>query len=718
MYTCAGTWITSLHFFCEMNMARLTTLFLLMCSVSFTSASVGSDSGKRLCGISNTPGQYTAVTDIGGRYIPAEATYRVLVVFASFPDDLAPHPFWPARQAPLFMQQFIDPDTITRSQSPYNLTNYFRQMSMGKFNLIGDAIWVETGRSQEEYRNGAYGRANRDVLMERVDPVVDFALYDQWSRPAAYQNSNTPDGIVDMIIMVWRTNMFEFVGEASLGYRASFVVDGKRIEMGYPEYAPMPLGSGVTCQYLYTDSPYNLMQTMVHELAHWLLGGPHPYNGESPQGKYAYWGMLCNPQRMASCANAYERERLGWITVPEIPHDSTIVLGDFVTTGAAAKYRPPNGEGAEFFYLESHLKISPFDDVTANQNDTGVWILHQQGPYMELDNLGIRPADGNWNWTSTLSSMACFSQFLPLFQRGAPAVVAGRSHRQQIPTATSAVNWMLAYKDEQGILHCGKFAHGDLFAGAFTGGMVFSPYSNPPSHTWRRSPSGFSLEVGESPDGYTVRSYANPLEPPPARRFLGSDTNLHSNNRLALAWGTGWQDGQPLEPDVIGSELQMSIGSGGNWVTVYNGGGMNWNDGSILLDSAGTPARFRVRVRDSDGNTSGWSNTYYTRISVVNSVNSDARLSDSSLLKVYPNPANPAATVQVNLPASGHVRLLIRNTLGQQVRQLFSGYVSNGIQAVEWDGRGESGGEIPSGVYFLTLVSEQATVTRKLVLIR
>lgn len=699
-------------------MSQLKVLSLLLLVLFPVSGVSFPELEKRLCGNSSVPGQFSATMDIGGRYVPSEATYRVLVVFASFPDDVTPHPYWPARQAPLFMQQFIDPDTNTRSQSPFNLTHYFRQMSMGKFNLVGEAIWVESARSQEEYRNGAYGRANRDVLMERVDQVVDFALYDQWSRPAAYQHTNTPDGIVDMIIMVWRSSMFEFIGEASLGYRASFVLDGKRVEMGYPEYAPMPLGSGVTCQYLYNDAPYNLLQTMVHELGHWLLGGPHPYNGESPQGKFAYWGMLCNPQRMASCANAYERERLGWITVPEIPLDSTVVLSDFVTTGAALKYRPLNGDGAEFFYVESHEKVSPFDDVTANPDDTGVWILHQQGPYMELDNLCIRPSDGNWNWSSNTSSAACFSQSLPVFQRGTPAVLTGTSHRQQIPTATSAVNWMLAYRDDEGILRCGKFAHGDFLSGAYNGGMVFSQYSNPASHNWQRSLSGLTLEVTELSAGYAVTAHSDPLAPPPARRYLGKDTTVLPANRLALAWGTQWQGGQPLEPDITGSELQMTMASSGNWVILYEGTGMRWADGTMLLDSLGTPAKFRVRVRDAAGKVSGWSNLFHTKIAIVNSASSGVASAGSPVLNVYPNPANPSTTVQFSVPGSSFVRIAIRNILGQHISELYRGEALSGTQVVTWNGLSESGGVMPSGIYFLTLQSDYATATRKLVLVR
>ncbi|MEO8169216.1 MAG: hypothetical protein ABI623_13265, partial [bacterium] len=203
------------------------------------------DASPLLCGTKAGVHPLRILDDVGGRHITARGTLRVLLVFASFPDDESFHPYWQPHQPPMLMQQFIDPDTVMRSDGAFNLTNYFSHASLGQLNLIGDAIWVESAHSQEEYRDGAYGRANKHLLQERVDPLVDFSRYDQWKRNGDFSQTHTPDSVVDMIIVVWRTSMFEFVGEASLGYWPAFQADGKRIEMGFPEYLPYPRGSGV-----------------------------------------------------------------------------------------------------------------------------------------------------------------------------------------------------------------------------------------------------------------------------------------------------------------------------------------------------------------------------------------------------------------------------------------------------------------------------------------
>ena len=54
----------------------------------------------------------------GGVHCTSSGTLRVLIVFVSFHDDDTPHANWPAHQPPLFMSQFIDPDTTVRTRRP------------------------------------------------------------------------------------------------------------------------------------------------------------------------------------------------------------------------------------------------------------------------------------------------------------------------------------------------------------------------------------------------------------------------------------------------------------------------------------------------------------------------------------------------------------------------------------------------------------------------
>ena len=113
-------------------------LFVTLLAGVLLPAALSAGDRQPQCGLSVTGAQIRPQDEVGGKHITARGTLRILIVFASFPDDETPHPFWPAHQPPLFMQQFIDPDTLTRSTGPFNLTHYFREMSLGQFALIGD----------------------------------------------------------------------------------------------------------------------------------------------------------------------------------------------------------------------------------------------------------------------------------------------------------------------------------------------------------------------------------------------------------------------------------------------------------------------------------------------------------------------------------------------------------------------------------------------------
>jgi M6 family metalloprotease-like protein len=679
------------------------------------------------CGLQSTPASVRHLADIGGRHLPARGTLRVLVVFASFPDDETAHPFWPSHQPPLFMRQFVDPDTLTRSTEPFNLTNYFHEMSLGQFHLVGDVIWVESAHSQNEYRNWPYGRMNNDIIRERLDSLIDFSQYDHWTRFGDYDIREQPDGIVDMIIMVWRTTMYEYLGEASLGYLPAIPVDGgsRYVWMGYPERYDFPKGSGITCEYPYSDTPGLVLKTITHEFAHWLLGGLHPYS-TALAGKHQFWGVLCSGERLSSCMNAYEREALGWITVPEIETGHDIFLRDFVETGEALKYHPPNGEEAEFFYIENHQKQSVFDDATLNPSDKGVWILHQEHQYLDLDNLRIRPSDGNWKWENPSTSSVCFGATIPVFRRGEPRTFTGQTHRDQIPTKTSYVNWMYAVQEDSAMLRCAAFVGGEGLAGAFDTSFaaVFSPYSNPNSNTWTNLTTNFTLEVAGVKNGeVTIRCYANPLDAAPSRRYLGKNpAQQGSGGLISLAWGAQWSEGQPIEADVVSSCLVRRI-DGGAWDTVYTGAATAWSEEDVRYDSAGTHSiAYRVRMVDSQGKRSTWSNTLSVRTSGVTSVSGGLGSSPlcDRLEDPYPNPCNPMTSIRYTVgavssqsPVVSNVRLVVYDILGREVTVLANERQEPGSYTARFDGTGLAG-----GVYFCKLVVGNYSETRKIVLLK
>lgn len=397
-----------------------------------------------------------------------------------------------------------------------------------------------------------------------VDPLIDFSKYDNWRYDSDYTHVNEPDGVVDMIVMVYRGRPVGwYLGEASLGSGGSYSVDDETItiETGYRGYFFPTPGSGVTCTSPFTYSKQQAHHIMVHEVGHWLLGAGHPYGGSGVRG-YAFWAMMGGTYPHGTCANSFERERLAWIDVDSISGTFTANLSDFITIGDAYKYHPPNGDTYEFYYFENHQKLSIYDDATTNGNDKGVWVLHHRIPYDDSHSLRIKPSIGYWNWGTPNYNTTCFPGFtIGVFQTMSVNRTNGNSIREELVNSVGGREWPLGYRDKQNVEWCGGFFRGDApFLGTYNEVQekVFSPWSNPTTHTWGGSQTTFAMEVlNQSGSVVNVKFHtASPESAPPSKPQDHRVTvyNTGENTHPRLTWAPN------SEPDLSGYEIWRRTG--------------------------------------------------------------------------------------------------------------------------------------------------------------
>ena len=88
------------------------------------------------------------------------------------------------------------------------------------------------------------------------------------------------------------------------------------------------------------------------------------------------------------------------------------------------------------------------------------------------------------------------------------------------------------------------------------------------------------------------------------------------------------------------------------------------------------------------------------------------------LLQNYPNPFNPETEIPFVVSSKSNVKITVFNMFGQLIRVLTDKYYSPGRHKVIWDGRDKNGEEIPSGVYFYQLDTENFKFTRRMILLR
>jgi hypothetical protein len=448
----------------------------------------------------------------GGKYITASGALNVLFVYVQFPDDnyLPSSHFWPKGRPPVYMNATID--SVWRpTATPGSFTDYFNQMSFNTFRVTGRSVSVITPHTRKFYLDNGWMRGDiQEEVITALDSTMDFAPFDHWHHTFGleYANVDSSDGIVDMILMMWRNvcndtsdlrSQLDLVpgGEASLGYQSrvfknsAFSVDNgaRTVAMGSGRWEQ---GSGITAIHpLGGDlGPEIIWRYARHEFGHWLLGGDEDHT------ELGTWGLLDGWGTPSGCMNSNERYKLGWIDVTTIddvraPRTiSNVRLPDFVTTGTALRLKVPGGGSYEYYLLENHQRISPFDIPDENvASAKGLFVLLQKSE--EGNSVGIISAEGrfDWNVLYQLPNKYGGRGDLPVFQRGMSNRINGFSKRERIPwTWKGKVQTPAAihYEVDQstGVLHQ---APPTIFTGdgkdQFDTGSapLFTPSSNPSS---------------------------------------------------------------------------------------------------------------------------------------------------------------------------------------------------------------------------------------------
>ncbi len=91
---------------------------------------------------------------------------------------------------------------------------------------------------------------------------------------------------------------------------------------------------------------------------------------------------------------------------------------------------------------------------------------------------------------------------------------------------------------------------------------------------------------------------------------------------------------------------------------------------------------------------------------------------DFVLRQNYPNPFNSSTLIEYSLPERAHVTVEIFNLLGQRVRSLVDGEQLAGPYAIQWDGRGDNGHELATGVYFYRVAAGDHVEVKKMLLLK
>lgn len=173
---------------------------------------------------------------------------------------------------------------------------------------------------------------------------------------------------------------------------------------------------------------------------------------------------------------------------------------------------------------------------------------------------------------------------------------------------------------------------------------------------------------------------------------------------------SGWASGIAFEdPNVI------VIGNyGPQSAFTFNDGFTYTHIGSLAGSGAGILVPEKNYVLNMQTSTLYKLNVTYSVLTSVNeniiSVNVPEKF---NLYQNYPNPFNPVTNIKFDLPNPGNISLKVYDQIGREVKIIVEGFRNAGSYELNFEAD-----ELSSGIYFYKLISDDAAITKKMLLVK
>lgn len=531
----------------------LIILFLCNSKISYSQFDeLGQECGTQgLGGLTNIPVKTPGSSD----YL------RCLVIYITFPDNTTsgynytiwknafqtqnPRPINPhsGTNGHLIDSLVGNPnDPFMTRYHDYTISDFFCEMSMGQYDVIGDEIAITLPRNSLYYRDSLhfeFGGMNLYVL-KYLDSTrnIDWTRYDNWNN-VNNQWIFEPNGQAEMILMNYRTiphnNDSGWFWNSSWGGNAELGITDVRFDNVTIGWA-----NGITALNLHHATGRSEI-ILEHEYSHKLFGYNIPL---STDGKHINMGFM-TPGHGATTYLYTPMERsapvIDYTPINLIDQTGiyTFTLPDYTESGVSYKIKIPNTSN-EYVWIANHQKKSVYDGISrggkncyninfaeidpACPDGKGLFVYREGFNCSNFNQpYDIVSAEGKFNWTLDRNVYVPVQNYhqalgisLPISNTLSGSRYSGRDEYRKLLSATG---WFPAIlTDDMCSEDPNSFSiswddRGDGLDGFNIGyEEIFSPYSNPSSSSCISSNTGLTVSLGsqDSTNGeITVKIYYN-----------------------------------------------------------------------------------------------------------------------------------------------------------------------------------------------------------------
>lgn len=184
--------------------------------------------------------------------------------------------------------------------------------------------------------------------------------------------------------------------------------------------------------------------------------------------------------------------------------------------------------------------------------------------------------------------------------------------------------------------------------------------------------------------------------------YIGYESVFFVNHNTGYAVGNWW--------DIATYKLIKTTNAGVNWSTVSQGNGNPYFDIFFANENTGWIAGYDGLILKTTNAGSTYINNNQTNIP-----------EEIELLQNYPNPFNSQTKIcfRINSDLTDKtVTLKVHDITGKEITTLISKNLRQGTYHIPFSANTCSGSSIPSGIYFYTLKSGTAVLTKRMVLIK